>query len=218
MRRTTIFLSGIFAALAGCASHRGWMEGPRVDDEVRRVLASDTGGEMGIAANGGLYLVPPGALKPERRALLAALGRSESIRFQRVPPVLTSVAEPARTAPQPRWDQSIHAWTTPDVIEIRYSDCTCRLRRLDLGDGIGAYTVDLADRQAGGDRGYTYRMKLRSSESLDGAWDGLVSAVERGVAYRHYGGVASASPIDALREVGIDSRGLSRDMTLRTPD
>lgn len=213
MRRTTIAIGCVLAALQGCGWHAGWMEGPRVDDEVRRVLASGDGGEMGIAANGGLYLVPPGKVEPERRALLDALLHAEPVPFRLYPlPDVRMRDEPAQLPP--RWGDAIHAYTTPEVVEIRYPDCTCRVRRLDLGDGVAAYSVDLADRQSGSDRRYTYRMKLHASEPLDDAWCGLVSAVERGVAYRHYGGVASSSPFAALREVGVDAP----DLVLRTAD
>jgi len=194
------------------------MEGDEVNTEVRRVLGSDTGGEMGVAASSGLYLVPRGPVDPERRALLQALAEAEAVRLQPFPPpevqLRGEAAQSVRLPPQPPYEESIHAWAAPEVIEIRYPDCICRVRRLDFGGGAVAYSVDLADRRFGSDRSYAYRMRIHDSDAVDKAWSRLIVAVERGVAYRHYGGSASSSPLATLRDVGVDYRGLHGDMVL----
>jgi hypothetical protein len=208
MRRVTICC--LFLTVVGaCASRGGWAEGDNVNEEVRRVLVSEERGPMGIAANGVLYMVPPGAVESERRAFLRALAQAEAVRPW--PLTLTDLPTypPEPLPPRPPYDESIRAFREPEVVEIRYPDCTCRVRRTDVGDGIGCYSVDLVDRRAQRDRGWVYHMGLMPSPAVDEAWDCLVDAVARGAAYHHVG-VARASPLDTLGRAGVD-RGWIRD-------
>jgi len=202
-----IFLCCALAWLLGCASRAGWMEGDSVNEEVRRVLVSETAGDMGIAAGGVLYLVPPGAVEPERRAFLHALARAEAIRPSPHAPVDMREGEVASgkpLPPRPRPEEAVRAYRVPDVVEIRYPGCTCRVRRFEVGDG-GLYSVDLLDRKSGSDRGYAYHMGLVPSPALDRAWDALVAAARRGTGYFSIG--SPPSPLDTLRELGVDQRG-----------
>jgi hypothetical protein len=189
--------------LLGCASHGGWAEGARVNDEVRRVLVSEDAGPMGISANGVLYLVPPDALEAERGAFLRALAEAEAARTW--PFVLSELpARPPKSLPpRPPYDESIHALRAPEVVEIRYPDCTCRVQRLDTGDGGVSFSVDLIDRRADIDRGWVYHMGLLPSPAIDAAWGVLLDAVARDVAYDHVGAVRG-SPLLALRKAGVD--------------
>lgn len=202
MRRVTICC--LFLAVVGaCASRGGWAEGDNVNEEVRRVLVSEERGPMGIAANGVLYMVPPGAVESERRAFLRALAQAEAVRPWPLALNDLPTYPPRPLPPRPPYDESIHAVRAPEVVEIRYPGCTCRVKRLDVGDGIPCFSVDLVDRQTGADRGWVYHMGLMPSPAVDEAWDGLVDAVARAAAYHHVGAVP-ASPLETLRRACVD--------------
>jgi hypothetical protein len=191
--------------LIGACASSGWMEGDAVDTEVRRVLASGTGAEMGLATAGGLYRVPAGMLDAERKDLLQALLRAERIGWEVGWIPSAPVAIPMADA-----GPVIAAYPSPQVLEIAYPDCTLHVRRHVLGQTSLAYSVNLMDRRTGTDRGWTYHMGVSATEEVDAAWRALEEAAARGA--RHIIDVSpwldAWHPLWALREVGVDYRRL----------
>lgn len=156
----------------------GWSEGPTIDEEIRGVLGSGPGGRMTFAVENGVYSVPPSRLGAERARLVEALRVADAIRAwgpDREPGFEVFVdlreVDPGK----------VHFWEMPRTLEIEYpEDGILRVRRM-LGEGEKPplYLVELRDRRSGPDRDSTYRMWVRGSPGLEGAWRGVERALAR---------------------------------------
>jgi len=187
-------------SLAACATG-GYHTGPAATAEIKAVLRSGPGGEAALLAGEDTFLIAPGALVPERRALLGALADKrvyppldpeEYVAFtaalsRRDPAALEPFRdriEPADfaricaqlEAPGPLTATGVKCFHGPRLLEIEYPQGVLRVAR--VRDPAGhAYRFRVAyGRRLGSRDADVAVFTVAATPALDGAWRGLEAA------------------------------------------
>lgn len=181
MRATLLLL-----ALCACSSGRTYSTGGQTEPKLRAVLARRDWSGTALATPQTVYFIPGGQLAAETDALLTALHEAKV--EQRTPPYGVAVA----------FNETVVAWARPHVFEAGSRDGTLHV------EWQAGQPCHVAFEQ-GKDVSW---MDLAPSPKVAAAMRALAAAAQRQGKLSHAPGGGAVRPLQWLRQLAVDTRGL----------
>jgi len=172
--------------LCACSSSRTYSTGGQTEPQLRAVLARRDWFESALATPQTGYFIPSGQLTAETDALLTALHEAKV--EQRTPPYGVTVA----------FNETVVAWARPHVFEAGYRDGTLHV---EWRSGQPCHVAFEQGKEVSW-------MDLAPSPKVAAAMRALGAAAQRQGKLSQAPGGGAVRPLQWLRQIVVDSRGL----------
>jgi len=201
-----LFLIFVGLLASGCSTTNYSSFGPEIEAAVQHALDAPNKGDAAFSTRDAVYWLHGNSVAAERAALIDAV-RSAPYLTRELPP-LSPETETARISSDAELvmqdDSRVIAWVRRETFEIACPTGTLHIERHAwLRDEDAYYRISLI-------QGREFRLAgSKQTAQIDEAWRRLEAAARRKTRLFIMGQEEMQRPLESMKEIGIDFRGLS---------